>query len=150
MMRMSHLLPGHRRGAAVTRRGYTLIELTIASLLLGTAMGLIAPTLIWVTRERRASERRQEALQEVQNILERLTARPWAQVTPELAGETQLDEQVRNQLPDAKLVVEVSVDTDDAEAKRISVELKWKNGPEQTPAPVRLTTWMYRRGRTAQ
>lgn len=146
---MSHPFPARRRAVAATRRGYTLIELTIASLLLGTAMGLIAPALIWIARERRAADRRQEALQEVQNVLERLTARPWETVTADLAGETQLDERLRDQLPEAKLSVEVAEVPDDAEAKRVSVELRWENGPERAAAPVRLTAWMYRRGRPA-
>lgn len=146
---MSHLFPARERAGASTRRGYTLIELTIASLLLGTAMGLIAPALIWIARERRAADRRQEALQEVQNVLERLTARPWEAVTADLAGETQIDERVRDQLPEAKLSVEVTTVPDDTEAKRIAVELKWENGPERPAAPVRLTAWIYRQGRAA-
>jgi hypothetical protein len=135
--------------AGPPRAGYSLIELTIAGLLLGTAMGLIAPSLIWVARERRAAERRQEALQEVQNILERLTAQPWESVTSEAAGRIRLDERLSSQLPEARLTVEVSMLPDDPDAKRLFVELRWVNGPGKNAAPVRLTAWIYRRGGAA-
>lgn len=141
------LFPSRRRRVRASRGGYSLIELTIASLLLGTAMGLIAPSLIWVARERRAAERRQEALQEVQNILERLTSQPWEAVTPELARETRLDERVSEQLPEARLSVDVTQTADDPDARRISVELQWLSGPGRNAAPVRLTAWIHRRGR---
>ena len=66
------------------RRGaFAAIELTVATILLVVAMTLAVQALGWVAAERRATERRAAAVREAANLMERLTARPFDQITPE-------------------------------------------------------------------
>src|SRR5437660_1076339 len=63
------------------RRGYTLIEMAIAVIVVMTAMGVTVRVLGWNARERRAADRREWAVQAASNILERVSAEPFDRVT---------------------------------------------------------------------
>ena len=67
------------------RRAFTAVEVALAVFLMAVAMTATVQVLGWVASERRAVERRQWAVQEVANLMERLTAAPWERVTPESA-----------------------------------------------------------------
>src|SRR5438445_497746 len=58
-------------------RAFTMIEVALTVFLLAIAMTATVQVLGWVAAERRAVERRQWAVQEVANVMERLTAEPW-------------------------------------------------------------------------
>ena len=58
----------------------------MATVLLMIAMTLTVKVLGWVALERRAAERRQRAVMEVANVMERITAYPFEEVTPELGA----------------------------------------------------------------
>ena len=70
----------------MTRRGMTLLELAVAGTLLGTLLVVCLQLLQATAAQRRAADQRQLALLEVGNVLERLAARPWADLTPESAS----------------------------------------------------------------
>lgn len=129
----------------VRRRGSLMIELVICGLLLGIVMSAIIPTLGWLVRERKTSQERQAAILEAGNLMERLSALGWDDLTPERAAQFKVSDSLARQLPEAKLAI--SIEADDSEsAKRILIELKWEIA-HGTPGPaVRLAAWMYRRG----
>lgn len=127
----------------LARRGFTLFELIIAGLLLGAVVVAAVPTVGWIARERRESERRQLALLAAENILERLSAIPWADLTPDRAAGVALPEDLQRQLPAPELRVAVAGETDGSLGKRLSVEICWHERPGKYPAPVRLTAWVY-------
>lgn len=129
--------------------GFTLVELMISGLLLGVVFVAAIPTMAWIARERTAAERRQIALLEVGNQMERLCLIPWDELPAGAAPESKLAASAIAQLPEAQLTVVVDGDPRDPSAKRITVELRWMNGPSLPAAPVRVTTWVYRRGREA-
>jgi hypothetical protein len=83
-------------------------------------------------------------MQEVANVMERLCARPWEEVTPEGAGEIELSEEAEETLPDGNVEIEVVQPDDEPEAKRISVQVRWQPEPNQPPRSVRLVAWKYR------
>ena len=128
------------------RRGFTLLELSVACVLLAVAMVVALQLLGWVALERRAAERRQWAIQEVANVMEHFTARGWENATLDQAKAIQLSKPAREVLPDAELMVAVTTPESVPATKRISVELKWRNRAGEFDAPVRLTTWLYRHG----
>jgi len=118
----------------------------MAMVLLMIAMTLTVKVLDWVANERRASDRRERAIAEVANLMERITTYPYDQVTPELAGRMTLSGAARQSLPDAELTVEVAGNRDAAAArpasKRIGIRLRWRNRSGEWDAPVRLTSWI--------
>jgi len=118
----------------------------MATVLLMIAMTLTVKVLGWVALERRAAERRQRAVIEVANVMERITAYPFEEVTPALARRITLSETARQRLPDAELALDVSDGAPVAgrAARRIAIRLRWRGSAGEWDAPVRLTSWIER------
>lgn len=128
------------------RCGSLLIELVISGLLLGIVMSAIIPTLGWLVRERKTSQERQAAILEVGNLMERVSALGWEELTPERAAQFKVTDALARQLPDAKLAI--SIEVEDAEnAKRVLIELTWEIARGHPSPAVRMATWVYRRGK---
>lgn len=136
------------RPALSGRRAFTMVEVTITAMLLVIAMTLTLQALGWVAAERRAVDRRQCAIREASNLMERLAARPWEDLTPEALKEVRLSDLTTRALPGAELNLAVD-EQDQAEAgdsKRLSLRLRWRNRAGGWEAPVRLSAWISRRG----
>ncbi len=135
-----------RTTPAARRRGFTMLEITVSAVMLATAMSVTVQLLGALAAGRRATERRLCAVQEVANLMERVAARPWGEVTPESLRAVSLSPRALQALPGAELAATV----DDASAsrgeKRISLRLRWRNRAGTWTAPVRLTAWIYRHG----
>lgn len=137
------------RQAAVCPRvirpaGALLIELLVAGALLGMVISATIPTLGWLVRQRTFSQQRQAALLEVGNLMERLTALDWNDLTPERAAQFKLSEPMEKQLSSPLLTI--AVDTEEDAAKHVLVQLGWEIGPGRAAPPVRLAAWVYRQG----
>jgi hypothetical protein len=135
-----------RKPSRCSRRGSLLVEVAMATVLLMIAMALTVKVLGWVAVERRACERRERALIEVANVMERITAYPFEQVTPELAGKMTMSPATGQMLPGAELTAEVTENAGDLEArpsaKRIAIRLRWRDRSGEWDSPVRLTSWI--------
>jgi hypothetical protein len=140
------IMPMGRALTCRERRAFTACEVALAIFLVAVAMTSTVQVLGWVASERRAAERRQWAVQEVANLMERLTASPWDRVTSESARALALSEPIRRQLPAPELTV--LVDAKDAlrGEKRLAICLRWRNRAGAWEAPVRLTAWIAREG----
>jgi prepilin-type N-terminal cleavage/methylation domain-containing protein len=132
------------------RNGFTLIEVSVAGVLLALLMAVSVQMLSWVASERRAADRRQWAAQEAANVMERLTAQPWERLTAEHAAAIELSAATRDLLPEAKLGVNVIDETDQPAAKRLVVAVRWQPRQGQSTTQVLLTSWVYRHGRANQ
>jgi len=128
----------------ITRRGTTLFELIVASALLGTLLVVCLQLLTATAAQRRAADQRQLALFEVGNVMERLAARPWADLTPKTAADERLSASLGDRLPGAKLNVEVTALPAEPSAKRITVSLRWQDRNGRFLAPVTITTLKYK------
>lgn len=128
-----------------TRGGFTLIELMATMIVLGTILITMAPLLRWVSVQRREADVRQMALREVDNTLERIVGQPYELIAEESTGRVLTSDAVGKLLRDPRLYVVVAEVDDAGEAKQVTVELRWKDGAGNDVAPVRLTTWVYRR-----
>lgn len=129
------------------RRGFTLVEMVVTAVLLSAVFIALVPLLGQVNTQRRAAEQRQFALQEAANILERFSAQPWQTVTGESASRVALSDDTQQLLREPQVTVTVndaSGTPSSPAAKRITVEVRWKNRVGDFVAPVRLTTWVYR------
>ena len=89
--------PGRRppRG----RRGSFLAEMAMASVMVMIAMTLTVKVLGYAGAQRRAAEHRQRAVQETANVLERITAYPYDEITPERARQLSLSPAAQQSLP---------------------------------------------------
>lgn len=136
-----------RANAFSKRRAFTMVEVAITSLLLVVAMSVTLQVLGWVAAERRIVDRRQCAIRESANIMERLVARPWEALTAAALEEVRLSEQATRTLPGAELTVAADDKTELGGSKRLSLRLRWRNRAGGWDAPVRLNAWTYRGGR---
>jgi len=141
------------------RRGMTLLEALVAGVLLAAMMTICLQLFAAVAAERRAMENRQTAAQDAANLMERLIARPWNELTPSARrGKAEggrgnsafrlqpsafgLPPSCRS-LPGGSVEIELITAAGQPEAKRITVSVHWqdRSGPA---APVRLVAWRYR------
>jgi prepilin-type N-terminal cleavage/methylation domain-containing protein len=128
------------------RRGFTLVELSLTLAILAVAMSVTVQVLGGIAAQRRAIERRQYAAQEAANVLERFAARPFDGLTPEAARSVSLSDDARQALPGAELTVIVDDKAASPDSKRVAVRLRWRQRSGEWETPVRLTTWIERRG----
>ncbi|HEX3449262.1 MAG TPA: hypothetical protein VHS97_13465 [Isosphaeraceae bacterium] len=135
------------RSNKTARHGSLLAEVTMAAVLLMIAMTLTVKVMGYAGVERRATERRQRALVEVANLMERITAYEFDLVTAGLASRMTLSDETRRALPDPELVVDVAEKVPGAgrRAKRIGIKLRWRGRSGEWERPVRLTSWIERR-----
>ncbi len=136
-----------RSRARRDRRGFGMIELAVAGILVAAGMTATVQVVGWVVVERRAVERRQRALVEASNLLERIAARPYDEITPEAAGRCRLAGPTADFLPGATLYLKVDTSTDAPGRKKIAVEIRWRDRSGRPEAPIRLVAWTYRHGR---
>jgi hypothetical protein len=136
-----------RRDVGRSRRGSFLAETAMSAVMLMIAMGLVAKVVGWTAAERRNQERRLCAALEGANLMERLSARPFETLTTDAVKNTSLSPEAVRTLPDAQLKIDVAErhPTGGDDAKRIALELRWRSRSGEFDAPLRLTTWVYRR-----
>ncbi|MHB1561779.1 MAG: hypothetical protein ACYC61_30385, partial [Isosphaeraceae bacterium] len=120
-----------------------LIELIIAAGLLAVILSLTVKVLGQVGQQRRAAERRQRALVEASNAMERITARPYDEITPRSAAAVKLSPDAAAAVPGAELNVDVRDEpASGVSSRRVAVRLRWKDSAGQWEAPVHLVTWV--------
>jgi hypothetical protein len=135
-----------RSNPARRRPGFGLIEMAVTGALIAVAMTVTVQVVGYVALERRAVERRERAILEANNLLERLVSRPWDELTPGSAKEARVSSTTSSFLRSPKLDVEV-IPSDDAPArKKVSVEIRWLDRSGRPESPVRLVSWVYKRG----
>jgi prepilin-type N-terminal cleavage/methylation domain-containing protein len=127
------------------RRGFTLLEMATATLLAAMAMTLTVQMLAWSGIERRAVGRRERALQEAANLMERFTALPYRAVTEQKAKTLSLSSEALDALPAAALEMKVTSESTEPAAKRVQIEIRWNGRSGEREAPVRLSAWVYDR-----
>ena len=128
----------------MSRRAFTLLEMLAAFAVLGVLVAFCVQLLPAVARQRAAAAQRQAATQEAANLLERIAARPWDQLTPAALQGVGLSSEARRQLPGAKLQVDVFDPAQNPAARRIAVCVQWEDRDGLPVRPARLVAWRYR------
>jgi Tfp pilus assembly protein PilV len=128
------------------RSGFGLIEMTIAGVLIVVAMTVTVQIVGSIALERKAVERRERALLEAENVLERIVARPWNELTNESLSKSQLSSTTAGFLRSPTLKASVASFDDAPARKKVLVEIRWLDRSGHSEAPVRLVAWTYRRG----
>jgi Tfp pilus assembly protein PilV len=126
------------------RAAFTLLELIVAATLLSVVVLTFAPLMGWVSSQQHTVFERQMAMEEVENLAEQITVRPWDEVTPESLAMLTVSDACRRQLSDCRLEVALVEVADAPVSKRVTISLVWKDRAGRDVSPVRLTTWLYR------
>lgn len=125
------------------RNGATIPEAMVAMLIVAAVLVGVAQLLAMVAGQRRNTQQRSLAVREAGNLMEDLMTRPWSELTPDSLAEFQLPEPCLQQLPDAKLQIEVHADDDTDQARRIDIRIDWAGPADRRCQPVRLVAWRY-------
>lgn len=141
--RSSRSVPNRRLPDRARRQGGLLVEAMIASMAIGTAAILSVTMLITVGSNRRTAARTLLATQELSNQLERLAARPYADLTPELAAAAQLSASAAASLPEGQLRIMTQTVALPRPGKRLAGELSWRDRGNSWRPPLRMTTWVF-------
>jgi Tfp pilus assembly protein PilV len=124
----------------------TILEVSVALLLLAMGIVLTAQVLTQCTRQHLASEQQLTAQWEAANVLERLAGLRYDELTSDAVKAIEPSHQLRATLPDAKLQITVTdSDRDSSTApphKRLHVKVTWP-AEEGSPHSVSLTAWKY-------
>jgi len=128
------------------RRGFGLIEMAITGALIATAMLVTVQVVGWIALERKAVERRERALVEAENLLERVVAVSWGELSTESLKRFQIGSTTAAFLRNPKLDLNVTTIEDAPVRKKVMLEIRWNDRSGRPEAPVRLVTWVYRRG----
>lgn len=133
-----------RKKSLVAARGFTLPEVLVAAVVLGAAMTVFVQMLSAMAARDREAARRTTALAEAGNALERLTAMPWNELTPELAAQASLSPAAAEHLPGGELQASIESLESQPPARRIAVEVRWKDRRGRPATPVKLMAWVHR------
>jgi Tfp pilus assembly protein PilV len=125
------------------RRGFSLLESFAAMVLLAAMLTVSLQFLRALADHRRAVRQREAAVQETANVMERLCAQRWHDLTAETGKQVQLSPQASRVLPGGVLKVEITPSNEKPECKRISVVVSWQDVPGRPNRPARLVAWRY-------
>lgn len=128
------------------RRGVTLVDAMAALVAVGTLVSISLQIAASASYERREFQRRLFAEVEAANALERASALKWEEVSPSAPLPIELSAAARETLPQGSLKIDVmALDASDLApaARKVRVEVGWKDRAGQAAKPVRLTKWLY-------
>lgn len=126
-----------------TRRpGFTVIECCAAAALLAAALTVVVSLLTSVARQRQAAGWQAQAVIEADNVLERLTAEPYAALSNEHVESMNLSAIVAERLPNGAVGAHLD---EEAGRKRIEVKISWRGPRSEQARRHRVVTWVYAR-----
>jgi Tfp pilus assembly protein PilE len=123
---------------APARRGFTVVEIVLALVLMVVVMGLVAKVGYHALVERGRIGARLAAQEAAQNVLEAARATPWEELTPQWAAAQRLPEEWTARQSDGKL--EVRVEGEAPLCKRVTVAIRWEFREGMPPQEVSLVT----------
>ena len=127
------------------RAGFSLLEMFVAALVLGTVLLTFVPLLHSVRQQQRATEQHLLALREAENLLEVLSQRPWSELTATELSKVELADDVKSRLPQAALQIDVDEPAEQPPSKRLAVRVSWTPRGDRPALSVRLVTWVAQR-----
>jgi hypothetical protein len=128
----------------MNRRGMFLIELAAAGALLFVLTALCVRYFAASATQRRALDQRQAALCQAGNVMERIAAIKWEDLSLERLSKISLSPEIKSALPDGELKIDLGDEDAKPAAKRISVTIRWQDNEGRWTRPVRLVAWRYR------
>jgi type II secretory pathway pseudopilin PulG len=126
------------------RRGITLVETLVAAAVLGGLTVVCVKFFAASVAQQEQMRDRSRAVQLAANVMERLAATPWEQLTAENIRRLQDADELRQGLPEATIEIQLAQPSGEPDAKQIVVLVRWPSPPDVLQRPVRLVAWRYR------
>ena len=130
----------------IKRSGFTIAETAVAIAILGIALGVGLQIMATTAAAEARFQRRQLAIQETQNQLERIETLAWEELTDEVSKSIVLSDVAQEQLKSPEVTVQIDEEKkteETPEAKRVVVALTWQEPNLEKPSTVQLVTWRY-------
>ena len=124
------------------RGGLSVLEVTAALVIVAFAMAGLTQMLSLSAAQRRASETRRMAQEEVANQAERIALLAWDETTEERLKAQEISEGLRTLAPSAKLSLALTEEAGPPLARRIDIAVVWMAADGEVD-PVRLTVWRH-------
>ena len=134
---------GKNLGNHGSRRGYLLLEMLAATALVMVLVTIGMQMLTASAHQRLAMRHRQAAMEEAANLLERIAALRWPQLTTTEIARQRLSDEARQTLPGGALSIELTAEAGPPAGKRVLVTVTWREAPAAEPLAVRLAAWRY-------
>lgn len=125
------------------RAGFTVIECCAAAAMLVATLTVVMTLLAAVAGKRQTATWQALAVIEADNLLERLTVEPYADLTSERVEAMDLGSRIAERLPQGTVAVRVEQQAGPPERKRIEVEVAWQPSHSDQPRRHRVVTWVY-------
>lgn len=125
------------------RHGVSVIEVSMALLILSFAVGGLLQILAVAASQRRTSEVRRLALQEVANQAEHIVLLPWGELTGDKLAERKPSDELLAAAPTSTLKVTQVEEAGPPTAKRIHLAVQWTTPAGDTVQPVQLNVWRH-------
>jgi type II secretory pathway pseudopilin PulG len=106
-------------------RGFTLVEVGAALIIVAVAMVLVVQLGYWSVRHRARTAARFFAVELAANVLSEAHAVPWEDLTKEWAESNRISEEALQQLSQATLTVNVEPLQAQPLTKRVTVDIQW-------------------------
>ena len=133
------------RRAGRWRGGFSLIEATVAVVLLMVGMTTTLQAVSWMARQRQSLDRHALAIREAEHLLDRLV-RPDAD---DQDAPLSLSEDAQEALPDSTISADRESEVQDGlTMERVTVTLRYQDRPGIPATAVRLRTWIMPRDET--
>ena len=126
-----------------SRRGSMFLEACMSLAVLAAAFVAVAQLTALVAQQRQALEQRRWATREAANLMERIMARPWDELTPEQLAPLAESLAAERSLRGGQVAIEV-LDHEQPAAREVRVRIAWRNPAQQVERPVELIAWKHR------
>jgi Tfp pilus assembly protein PilV len=127
----------------LNRRGASITEMLVALIVIAVAMTALAQLVSTSARQRRSSEARRLATQELANQAERVAALAWEEAAPDKLTGWQPSAELSAAA--AAPVCRAAVTDEDGppRSRRIRLEVSWTTAGGEAVTPLALTVWKY-------
>jgi len=137
------------RSSRVRSAGFLIMDAVVSLVVIGMAAAAVVQTLSAAAESRRETERRQAALVEADNMLERLMAAAWSDLVPDKVAAWPLSGEAQRALPAGRLAIQVEPTADEPAGRRLAVTVAWAGPGGVVEHSVQRVAWRFARLRGA-
>ncbi len=134
------MFPAHKHPR---RAAFTVTEVSVALAITSAALLGLAQMVSLAASQRRSSEVRRLAREDVANLAERLALAAFDELTEAKLAKLELSSELLAAAPQAKLSATVLEQAGPPASKRIRLQVSWTSAVGQATLPVGLTIWRF-------
>jgi len=125
------------------RSGFTILETLVAVAMLTALLAVAMQVCTATAAQRRQTQQQLVAVEETANVMERVAALPWDDLTPEGVGKIELSTVAEEALPEAALTIDLAEAKGKPAGRRVAVTLEWAPRAAGPPSQTQLVAWRY-------